>query len=199
MPGSFAFHFQSRPQHPRVATRGNYTQGWAAIFRCGEESKMVLILTEPLGLHSSPVREEREVVIPAAPRHTHTHTHPPCFRTSEGDETASRHGFLQDDVCRGQAQPYRTASSGNGHLGSPPPTTSSCLSALTETMNSPTGTPRRTVVPVGTALAVRDSGWMKHQTPTAWLFQSRAWHGKRVRACVLSSSGASNSLPPREL
>ena len=27
---------------------------------------------------------------------------------------------MQDDVCRGQAQPYRTASSGNGHLGSPP-------------------------------------------------------------------------------
>lgn len=155
---------------------------------------MVLILTEPLGLHSSPVREEREVVISGLPTHTHT----PCFRTSEGDETASRHGFLQDDVCRGQAQPYRTASSGNSHLGSPPPT-SSCLSALTETMNSPTGTPRRTVVPVGTALAVRDSGWMKHQTPTAWLFQSGAWHGKRVRSCVLSSSGASSSLPPRGL
>lgn len=197
MPGSFAFHFQSRPQHPRVATRGNYTQGWAAIFRCGEESKMVLILTEPLGLHSSPVREEREVVIPAAPRHTHTHTLLALEQVKEMRLQAGT-GF-----CRMMSAVDKPSLTEQRRVGTAiwgaPPTTSSCLSALTETMNSPTGTPRRTVVPVGTALAVRDSGWMKHQTPTAWLFQSRAWHGKRVRACVLSSSGASNSLPPRGL
>lgn len=43
----------------------------------GEAGKMVLILTVPLGRHSSPVREEREVVIP------HTHTLPALEQAKE--------------------------------------------------------------------------------------------------------------------
>ena len=149
----------------------------------GEAGKAVPILTAPLGRHSSPARGERGAVIP---------TRAPCFRTNDGDGTASRHGFLQGDVRRGQARPCRAAQSGNGHLGTrPSPARSSCLPAPTETVNSPAGTPRATVAP-----AVRDSGWLKHQTAPAWIFQSRAWRRKRVRASEPSHPGVSNSLRP---
>ena len=94
---------------------------------------------------------------PPPPQHTHTHTHTHTLLALEqAKETRLDAGT---GFCRmmsavdkpSLAEQHRV---GTAFWGAPPP---SCLPALTETMNYPTGTPRRTVVPVGTALAVRDS------------------------------------------